>query len=84
LESNPELNKKVSEKFERNFLEIVSDAEKFNLLLEKLGTAEMQKLAEIQKKYDSKEYNEKVAKDESEKVIEHYTRAKLSVLKANI
>jgi hypothetical protein len=36
LDTNPELNKKVSESFKKNFLEVVNNSDKFNLLLEKL------------------------------------------------
>ena len=48
LGSDPELNRKVSEKFEKNLLSIVSDSEKFNLLLEKIGQAEMRELGNIE------------------------------------
>ena len=44
LEHDPKLNAVLTGKFKQNFLEIVGDIEKFNLLMEKIGATEMQKL----------------------------------------
>jgi hypothetical protein len=84
LESDPELNKKVSEKFQKNLLDIASNEEKFNLLMEKIGATEMQKLGEIEKSFNNKEISEDLAKSESKKIIEHFTQMKLSALKVNV
>ena len=44
LDSDPKLKDDLNKKFEKNFQDIISDAGKFNLLLEKIGSTEMQKL----------------------------------------
>lgn len=44
LEADPKLNAEITEKFKSNFLEIVNDQQKFNLLLEKIGSLEMSQL----------------------------------------
>lgn len=84
LEHDPKLNAALTEKFQRNFQEIVSDTEKFNTLLEKIWKVEMEKLWEIEKKFNDWEVTDSIAKEESKKIIEHYTTMKLSTLKWNI
>ena len=44
LDNDPKLKERLNKAFEKNFQDIISDAGKFNLLLEKIGSTEMQKL----------------------------------------
>lgn len=84
LETNPELNKKVSATFKKNFLDVVNDREKFDLLLEKLGNTEVGKLADIEAKFEKNQISKQEAIDESKAVIEQYTKAMLTALKGQI
>jgi hypothetical protein len=83
LEHDPKLNAVLTEKFQKNFLDIVSDAGKFNLLMEKIGSTEMQKLWEIQREFDTGKKTGTDAIQESKAIIEHYTSMKLSALKGS-
>ncbi len=84
LEKDPELNKEVSKAFKQNFMDIVSDKEKFNLLLEKIGESEMQELWKIQNQFEAGEITSEQAKGESRQVIIKYTTIKLLPLKSSI
>ncbi len=84
LEHDPKLNAVLTGKFKQNFLEIVGDIEKFNLLMEKIGATEMQKLWDIQKRFEAGELTGESAKEESKTVITHYTQMQLSALENNI
>ena len=84
LGSDPELNRKVSEKFEKNLLSIVSDSEKFNLLLEKIGQAEMRELGNIETWLKEKKFNTEIAKEKSKAIIVKYTTMSLSALQKSI
>jgi hypothetical protein len=84
LESDPELNRKVSGKFEENLISIVSDNDKFNLLLKKIGEAEMKELGNIEFRFQKNEITKEVAQDESKIIIVKYTTMSLSALQKSI
>jgi hypothetical protein len=74
----------VSESFKKNFLEVVNNSDKFNLLLEKLWGIELEKLWNIEERFQKKELTQELAIEESKAVIEHYTKAKLTALKGQL
>lgn len=51
LDQDPALREKLNQAFEENFQSIVSDAQKFNLLLTKIGQNELQQLGKIETEY---------------------------------
>lgn len=84
LEADPKLNAEITEKFKSNFLEIVNDQQKFNLLLEKIGSSEMSQLWEIEIKFQKNQIDQTSAIEQSKWVITKYTQMKLTALKWNI
>jgi hypothetical protein len=52
--------------------------------MEKIGATEMQKLWDIQKRFERGEFTGESAKEESKTVIKHYTQMQLSALENNI